>query len=64
METAPTIKGMKAEKVGTDAAEVGRCGGESLFSFYCFHFLLLLAPLFKSVVITSFPSLKLYFEPK
>ena len=43
METAPTIRGMEAEEVGTDAAEVGRCGGESYslsiasIFYYCQH---------------------------
>ena len=52
------IRGMKEEKVATDAAELDRYGDESLFCSCGFRFLLLLALLLLSLVITSFPSLK------
>lgn len=58
MENAPKIRGMKEEKVAADAAELDRYGGKSLFYSYCFHFLLLLALLLLSLVITSLPNLK------
>lgn len=56
------IRGMKEEKVATDAAELERYGGESLFYSCGFRFLLLLALLLLSLVITSLPSLKFYSD--
>lgn len=56
------IRGMKEEKVATDAAELDRYGDESLFCSCGFRFLLLLALLLLSLVITSFPSLKFYSD--
>ena len=62
VENAPKRRGMKEEKVATDAAELDRYGDESLFYSYHFHFLLLLALLLLSLVITSLPSLKFFFN--
>lgn len=62
VENAPKRRGMKEEKVATDAAELDRYGDESLFYSYHFHFLLLLALLLLSLVITSLPSLKFYSD--
>ena len=62
VENAPKRRGMKEEKVATDAAELDRYGDESLFYSCHFHFLLLLALLLLSLVITSLPSLKFYSD--
>lgn len=56
------IRGMKEENVATDAAELEEYGGESLFYSCGFCFLLLLALLLLSLVITSLPSLKFYSD--
>ena len=62
VENAPKRRGMKEKKVATDAAELDRYGDKSLFYSCRFHFLLLLALLLLSLVITSLPSLKFYSD--
>ena len=61
-KNAPKRRGMQEEKVATDAAELDRYGDKSLFYSCRFHFLLLLALLLLSLVITSLPSLKFYSD--